>query len=789
MREQFSGLSKLAPWKTQKIGSYVRTLLLKVPREAVGRLGDVQGLIGTVSDPRTGGILSANIEEAFSDGIEDALKKLPVSATFETTFETAVSRVNLMLQRLLGEHGLNLSGGDVHGIIIAQKGRDVAAAVWGRPSLVLFRRGVEGGPKLIDVLGHEQDNGSVTGGCGFTNLITGKISGKDRMVVSNRNLLELLDKKCLQEILSAPRTDTVTMLLRETLLTRHENLDLALLLLDGSGGDGNMTAEDIDIVDGEVQETVREKQVSATMADLPPNEVIPPGVPLLKPKNELNLAQRTGAMKKALSNAKKTFEKASAATATTAMSAGKKIVAASKTVGEKALHAMTVEDKPEIKSAKEPMIVLTAMEETKLESVKAGVVMPIIKNKKVDKTMPAATASAIAEPPIENPPKSRRHPADWLINRWNTLNNRSRYLFLATLVVIFITNVSFGVLGISKQKEQAVADYEKTVSTIRQQIDSAEASMIYRDEDRARRLLDEAAAAVALLPEDNEGRAGTKFQLQQDLETKYAGLRHATMLEAPEVLSTVVSGNGTPPDLRMMAQANNALWATTADGVVFKISTEDGSAESVHTLAGGQPNFFLSHKNGILAGKQDSTVLLSPSGQATPLTISAGDYEVSATDVAAFGARLYLLDATHNRILRFASVAGGYDAPQVYIKDGTDLSKAVSLAIDGFVYVLSSDGKITKLLSGNAEDFAVGVTDPPLVSPVLLRTPDEKSDLYVLDSGQPRVVRFDKDMGIVLAQYESDELRGVTDMIIDETARTILATKGNRVLRFTWTEE
>jgi len=780
MLEQTSGLGKLAPWKTKKIESYVRTLSLQVPREASGRLGDVQGLIGAVSNMRTGNILSANIEEAFSDGLNEAIKTLPFSANLETTFETAVGRVNMMLQRLLGDHGLPVDPADTHGVIIAQKGRDVAAAVWGRPSLILFRRGVEGGPKLFDVLDAEADETAAQSAFGFNNLISGKISGKDRMVIANRNLLELLERRALQEILSAPRTDTVTMLLRDALVARHENLDLAMLLLDGhaNGEDATepATTEETTVETEDKTEEKKSRPVAAAMpasSEAPPaNNVVPPGVPETRQKNELNLAKRTSAMQKMLTNAKKGLDKATAATVASAKSAGKTISQASKAAGEKALNAVTVEKGDEPKPEKPA--------EAKKKSV------PL---KTAAEKMGRWEGEKVERDSDEKPTakKERRHPLDYLVDRWNSLNGLSQKLFLGALVLIVIANASVGALGWNKQQEQAVADYEKTVSTIRQQLDSAEASMIYRDEERARRLLDEAAAAVALLPIDSDERAGTKTNLEEELLAKYAGLRHAMILEAPEVLSTVVTPDGAPK-LTMLTEASGVLWAAAAGGAIFKIA-EDGSAEGVHTLEAGEPEIFTAHKNGILAGTKDFLYLLSPNGQATPLKINAGDYELAIDDVATFGSRLYLLDSSHNRILKFASVPGGYSSPAVYVKDGTDLSNAASLTIDGYVFWMAADGTITKMLSGNSQDYAVDATDPPLVSPVLMRTASEDSDLYVLDTGHPRVVRYDKENGNVLAQYESDELSGATDMRIDEANNAIIVTKDNRVLRFTWTEE
>ncbi|MBU0624792.1 hypothetical protein KKF05_00435 [Patescibacteria group bacterium] len=762
MLEQIKDWVKATPWKRDRVGSYVRTLSLKVPSEAIGRLGDVQGLIGTTADIKTGNILSANIEEAFTEGLDQALKQLPVSATFVLTFETAVARVNTMLRRLLGERGLPIGNAEIHGTIIAQKGAEVAAAVWGKPSLILFRRSAEGGSKLIDVLGAETKTIlTPKPGVGFTNLISGKISGKDRMLVANRNLLDLLDKKCLQEILSASRTDTVTMLLRDSLIARHENLDLAMLLLDGRLQNNTQSIRsEITTEKEQLKKSSRERQVEAAITidespAGPEEQIYNPLLPQPRLKNELQVAQHTSTTQKILVGAKKELKQAFTISIRTASLIGNKILTTAKLISDKTLDLITVEEK-----AAEPGV---SQAEAPQQSWKMKI---------------RAYWKAIAQ----------SNSIEKIIVGWNGLTDRSRKLFLAAMVLLFVLNASLNGLSWKHGREEALASYEKTVSSIRQQLDSAEASMIYRDEGRARRLLEEAAATVATLPAGNDERTDLKIQLTQEVENRFDSLRRATGLDAPEVLSTVVTPSGMV-ELQTLATTDGIIWATATNGTVFKIS-EDGSAEALYAPENGStPEMFLALSNGILTGTKDNLTFISTAGKISPQTISAGDFELNVSAATTFGSRLYLLDSSRNRILKFAAVPGGYASPQVYIKDGTDLSTAVSLAIDGRVYVLLTDGRINKLLSGKSEDFTVGQIDPPLVSPILLRTPNEKSDLYVLDAGQPRIVRYSKNNGQVVAQYESEDLRGVTDFEINQTAHTILATKGNRLLRFTWTEE
>jgi hypothetical protein len=143
-----------------------------------------------------------------------------------------------------------------------------------------------------------------------------------------------------------------------------------------------------------------------------------------------------------------------------------------------------------------------------------------------------------------------------------------------------------------------------------------------------------------------------------------------------------------------------------------------------------------------------------------------------------------VLDPSHNRILRLDADAQGYAGSQFYLKDGTDVSKATSLAIDGGVWVLAADGAITKLIKGAREPFAAASVDPAITAARRIRTTPESDSLFVLDADPGRIIRFDKKSGALVAQYVSPALAGATDFTVDEPGKTLLVTVGNQVLKF-----
>ena len=131
----------------------------------------------------------------------------------------------------------------------------------------------------------------------------------------------------------------------------------------------------------------------------------------------------------------------------------------------------------------------------------------------------------------------------------------------------------------------------------------------------------------------------------------------------------------------------------------------------------------------------------------------------------------YILDTALNQVLKYVPTNDLYNVtPTGYLTaEDVDLSGAVDMAIDGYVYVLYSDGRVQKLYTGQPEAFAlVGLPDP-LAGPSAIFTAnhsDAVKYLYVADAGNRRILRLNKDGSFVRQFRAADDqafaqIRGV----------------------------
>lgn len=138
----------------------------------------------------------------------------------------------------------------------------------------------------------------------------------------------------------------------------------------------------------------------------------------------------------------------------------------------------------------------------------------------------------------------------------------------------------------------------------------------------------------------------------------------------------------------------------------------------------------------------------------------------AAGGIGIYNANLYILDKNRGEIYKFSNKDG--DARSEYLAQGSyEFSPAVSMAIDGAVYVLSKDGKIVKFLRGNEETFSIVGLTKPLKNPTRIFTNVDADNLYILDNGNSRIVVLGKD-GSYKTQYQASVLSSAQEFEVRE---------------------
>jgi hypothetical protein len=169
---------------------------------------------------------------------------------------------------------------------------------------------------------------------------------------------------------------------------------------------------------------------------------------------------------------------------------------------------------------------------------------------------------------------------------------------------------------------------------------------------------------------------------------------------------------------------------------------------------------------GYILTKQSKVHRISQVGTRTMLReINPSEGEFAVGDaIGSYAGNVYILDGKVGLLWRYANTGTQYGKGVSIIDVNTyDIKHAVSLAIDGSIYILKSDGEVQKFISGK-QDTTFSLTDLPtvgekFVQPLQIITNETYPSVYILDAGATsspwstaRVLEFTKN-GNFVRQY------------------------------------
>ncbi|OGH76775.1 MAG: hypothetical protein A2301_00705 [Candidatus Magasanikbacteria bacterium RIFOXYB2_FULL_40_13] len=361
----------------------------------------------------------------------------------------------------------------------------------------------------------------------------------------------------------------------------------------------------------------------------------------------------------------------------------------------------------------------------------------------------------------------------------------SKILFLLTLLLAVIFAGSIIYLNITKSIRQQQQDYINQTQAIEDKKTAAEASMIYGDDKKAFDLLKEAQSMIDSLPMKNQAQEERKKELMSGITENLKILQKLNTVTT-EIIADF-SADQASAQTEKLARINDMIIAYGPNDLfVYKYDMNTNVIEKKdHQTI---PNLFKSNTpkeqdKVVFLTKENGIAVYSPeSGVISSKEIFNAENSV-LSDIFVYSQKLYAVDTANNEIYRHNPTQLGYDKGSAWLKTDTDIHDAVSLAIDGDLFLLKSDGQILKFVSGYQQEFTIAGLDPKLENPTEIWTYNNLKYLYILEPTHKRVVVLDKN-GQMLQQYTSDSWQNPTGMIVDEENKVIYILDNNKIHRF-----
>lgn len=145
-----------------------------------------------------------------------------------------------------------------------------------------------------------------------------------------------------------------------------------------------------------------------------------------------------------------------------------------------------------------------------------------------------------------------------------------------------------------------------------------------------------------------------------------------------------------------------------------------------------------------------------------------------------FGGNLYVLDSKARQVWRYIPTDAGYDSEMKPLLEDVDMGDAFDFAIDGNFYVLNRLGQVFKFSGGQLQRFRQQGIDRPLSNPSAIFGTADTKFIYVADTGNKRIVAFDKD-GRFQRQLVSGAVDSPRSLHVDERRGRIYILSGNKL--------
>ncbi|MCC7197519.1 hypothetical protein IT413_04990 [Candidatus Peregrinibacteria bacterium] len=353
---------------------------------------------------------------------------------------------------------------------------------------------------------------------------------------------------------------------------------------------------------------------------------------------------------------------------------------------------------------------------------------------------------------------------------------------LIPIFILVVVALTVGVWWLRGRalEQAAIENYDKVLTEVREEIASAETTGQY-NKDQAGEMLAHAEKKALEVLNSGYHRAKANELLKGINETKdkLDGVIHPET----KVLVDLATKRSNVSALGLLglkgtlyAYEYNALYPIVLDKIQDPLTIDENETVIGATIYPDKDSLMFYTKSGKVIEYADNRMTFVDSAD--------GAFH-KGVDVRGYSNKLYILDPEGNQIWRYARRRDKFDAAEAY-NVNADIKNGLSLAIDGSVYVLNKDGFITKLFSGNQEQFPIKKQPvKPMAQPTKIYTELDMPNIYILEPAERRVLVYAKDDktggATYLQQFVFDDMPDLRDLFVDKDTNRLYVMDSTKV--------
>jgi hypothetical protein len=350
------------------------------------------------------------------------------------------------------------------------------------------------------------------------------------------------------------------------------------------------------------------------------------------------------------------------------------------------------------------------------------------------------------------------------IYRLKNLNKKHRTLGIAFIVLIIVFIGSLFVISQNKKVKVAKENFQEKITAVEDKINSAEAALIYQDEEAAANSLTEARSLLAAIPQEKEEHVQIYNELDEKIRITLDEIYHIYQIE-PSLIVDLNQLNSDGNVIELIKNQDN-LFALTDNDLLYRINTNEKS----YTQLSSEANY-IQAKN----WDDDNLIFLNEENKFATYNIPENTFSLKPTDFSAYTPevwniytdKIYLVDKEKKQILKLSRPLS--EAPQIanWFKDDPLLLENInSLLIDGDIWLTSTDGKIYRMFKGRNQNFTIKDLNKDLGTDIEMYTETDWQKLYILDKQNSRLILLTKG-GSVEKQLKNEKFSKCTDLNIN----------------------
>jgi hypothetical protein len=371
-----------------------------------------------------------------------------------------------------------------------------------------------------------------------------------------------------------------------------------------------------------------------------------------------------------------------------------------------------------------------------------------------------------------------------LLIRFNNLPGSSKVLFVSSLVLTVLFIGSVLIIAQKKKEIRELNQHEILLEKALQKEKEASNALIYHDNERAKKLLLEAKEEAEKLIAAEILQAEAENLLEK-IKAQLDKAEGITRIEDPIVLTELENKS-----IDKIVGLKETIYTFDKNtNLIYELDEENKKLATISEESSNLGYFKLAAINDL----KDSMIFLTEAPSFAEfnlinksienLDVDIFNQDQETKDLSVYGDRLYRLVPEAKQIFKHTRTITGFSKGVEWVTSNTDdLENAQSIAIDGFIYVLKSDGKIFKYLRGTKKDFSVETPQEPVDSPSKIFTSEEIENLYVVDPNKKRVLVFNKNTGSLTAQFYSDHFDNLKDIYVNKGEKKMYILNGDKIL-------